>query len=770
MITYTPVSRQTAGFVLATRNEHKASELARLIEGSGVECFGLGVHRGAPDVVEDQDSLEGNALKKAVETARACGTWALADDTGLEVLALAGAPGVLSARWAGPACSYADNCAKLLRELADIPEARRRARFRTVMALSDPSGNVETVEGRLDGAIATAPRGTGGFGYDSLFLLPDGRTLAELSIDEKNVLSHRAKALRAILPRLKALARIALLLMIVARVQAGRTEPGQETIWDQIMAAQAQRGLRQGHRYLEEKKYDLAVQEIKRAVAANGKDPLGYLLLGVAQYWSGRVDESISSYRAALALEPDNAQGHLLLGISHAWNSDASAAESEFRRAVEIDPSRADAQMNLGSIRETYGDYPAALDCFRKAVALEARNALYRFQLGSLYRKLGRDADALEQFREAVKIEPSYEDALLEMACAQERLKDVKGAISVLRKAVDLKPGDSVARMRLARLYLIEGQPRRARAVLADAFHLTPEEGDSGLQLSIAYSAGRQPASGPNPARPEAAAPEPEPADPLSMFERNLRRVPLDQAAVMHIDAVFLPRPKLVAEGLREGASLRKALSRAHAGGGEEASPRAVRRDFPLPASEAGAREAQIQAIMDDVRRVMREAPPDADTRLGMNLTFTRPADVGRAAAGGPPAKVSYQPRQVGNDMGLWVMGTGWMALVAEVLPEPGDRPAHPDDADWWTATGLAYASVGEGQRAMDAFLHACRLDPGAVAAWLGRSVACVMNGDEEGAVAALRRALEIEPKNKAAADGLRWLMRPARTREVPGK
>ena len=758
------MSRQTVRLVLATRNAHKAAEISRLLEGSGVECSGLDRFPGVPDVVEDCDTLEGNAAKKAAETARACGAWALADDTGLEVAALSGAPGVFSARWAGPACSYSDNCAKLLRELSGVPAARRAARFRTVMALSDPSGRVESVEGLLEGSIALAARGDGGFGYDPLFLLPDGRTLAELSTEEKNALSHRGRALRGVLPRLKTLALGLLLCLVAADARAGKTEPGQETIWDQIMASQAQRGLRQGHQYLEDKQYGLAEKEIKRAVAANPKDPLGHLLLGVAQYWSGSVDDSISSYKTALALDPDNAQGHLLLGISYAWNGDAPAAEAEFRRATEIDPQRADAQMNLGSIRETAGDYPGALDRFRKAVDLEKRNPLYRFQLGSLYRKLGRDADALEQFREAVKIEPSYEDAMLEMGCAQERLKDPKGAISTLRKAVDLKPGDSVARMRLARLYLSEGQAAKARAILGGAFHLTPEEGGPGLQLSVAYSAGRKPAAEPAPSGaspPAPAAPEPEPADPLSMFERNLRRVPLDQAAVMHLDAVFLPRPKLVREGPREGSSLRKALARASAGEGESA-PRAVRRDFPLAAASAAAREAQISAIMGEMRAVMSSAPPDADARLGMNLTFTRPVDAGRTGEPATPSKVSYQPRQVGNDMGLWVIGTGWMALVAEVLAEPGEKPAHPDVSDWWTATGLAHASVGEGQRAMEAFLQAVNLDPRSVPAWLGRGVAAVMSGDEEGAVASLRKALEIDPKNKAAKDGLKWLLRPA--------
>ncbi|UPT75185.1 MAG: tetratricopeptide repeat protein [Elusimicrobiota bacterium] len=446
---------------------------------------------------------------------------------------------------------------------------------------------------------------------------------------------------------------------------------------------------------------------------------------------------------------------------------ESPAAEAAFKKATELDPSRADAQMNLGSIRETRGDVPGALELFRKAIDLDKKNPLYRFQLGQLYRKLGRDADAAEQLREAVRLEPTYEDAMLELGCAEERLKEDKSAAATLKRAVSLKPGDSVARMRLARLQLKAGDAKKARATLAEAFHLTPEAGGAGLQLSVSYAGGKRaarPGELPEDAKPHGEKPAdamPEPADPLAVFERNLRRVPLDKGAVMRVDAVFLPRPKLARAGPGEGASLKKALARAHDGSPAGGRPQAVRRDYALKAGDAAPRDAQIKSIMDDLRRAMAEAPPDTDARLGMNLTFTRPVEAGRADAENP-AKVSYQPRQVGNDMGLWVIGTGWMALVAEVLPDAGEKPEHPDDADWWTTTGLAHAAVGEGQRADAAFRRATELDPKSVPAWLGRGVSGVMVGDELAAADALRRALDIQPRNKAAQDGLKWLMRPA--------
>jgi XTP/dITP diphosphohydrolase len=118
----------------------------------------------------------------------------LADDTGLEVDALNGAPGVLSARYSGPNATYASNCRKLLDEMVSIPDGQRKARFRTVICLRTTDG-LNCVEGVLEGAIGFEPRGAGGFGYDPIFVLPDGRSLAELDLSEKNLLSHRAQAL-----------------------------------------------------------------------------------------------------------------------------------------------------------------------------------------------------------------------------------------------------------------------------------------------------------------------------------------------------------------------------------------------------------------------------------------------------------------------------------------------------------------------------------------------------------------------------------------------
>jgi XTP/dITP diphosphohydrolase len=190
--------------VTASANPAKVAEVAAIL-GDAVALAPRPDH--VPDVVEDADTLEGNARLKAAAIAEATGCPAVADDTGLEVEALEGAPGVRSARYAGEAAVDADNVAKLLAELAargaSTPEDRR-ARFRTVALVRWPDGREVHAEGTVTGAIAEVPRGTAGFGYDPVFVPDggDGRTFAEMSADEKHAVSHRGRAFRALLDAL----------------------------------------------------------------------------------------------------------------------------------------------------------------------------------------------------------------------------------------------------------------------------------------------------------------------------------------------------------------------------------------------------------------------------------------------------------------------------------------------------------------------------------------------------------------------------------------
>lgn len=198
--------------VFATRNKGKLVELRELLPGVDVLSIDEAAERlgrAIPDVVEDADTFAGNATKKAREVSALTGLPALADDSGLEVDALGGAPGVYSARYAGEPHDDAANNAKLLRALEGVPADKRTARFRAVLALADVAGplgdEVIIADGACEGVILDAPRGTGGFGYDPLFYAPElGQTFAEAGVGPKSELSHRARAMKAMKPRLVA--------------------------------------------------------------------------------------------------------------------------------------------------------------------------------------------------------------------------------------------------------------------------------------------------------------------------------------------------------------------------------------------------------------------------------------------------------------------------------------------------------------------------------------------------------------------------------------
>ena len=188
--------------LVATTNPGKLDEYSHLFNAlPGIQVVSPNDAEVWVEVAETEPTLAGNALLKAralyealPEEARKEGWWVLGDDSGLEVDALDGAPGVHSNRWAGPNTTAADRNRLLLERLQEVPDEARTARFRCVIALIDSEGNEQLVEGTVEGHIAHESRGSGGFGYDPIFELPDGRRLAELSPDEKNEISHRGVA------------------------------------------------------------------------------------------------------------------------------------------------------------------------------------------------------------------------------------------------------------------------------------------------------------------------------------------------------------------------------------------------------------------------------------------------------------------------------------------------------------------------------------------------------------------------------------------------
>ena len=188
--------------VVATRNRHKVREIAVLLSEAGLAIEPVTIDEVAPkaELIEDEDTFEGNALAKARQASVACGMPAIADDSGIEVDALGGTPGVRSARWAGEPCDDGRNNERMLREMAAVPAGKRTARYRCAAAFVDVAHNLEFVRsGACEGVLLSEARGSGGFGYDPLFFIPSlGRTMAEIDLAEKNSLSHRAVAFRAL--------------------------------------------------------------------------------------------------------------------------------------------------------------------------------------------------------------------------------------------------------------------------------------------------------------------------------------------------------------------------------------------------------------------------------------------------------------------------------------------------------------------------------------------------------------------------------------------
>jgi XTP/dITP diphosphohydrolase len=202
------VSQAPAKIVLATRNPDKLVELRRILEGGHVQVavVDLGEFPGMPEVAETGATFRENALLKARAVAAFSGLPAVADDSGLCVDALNGMPGVLSARWSGQHGDDDANLRLVLDQLADVPPGRRGARFVCAAALVLPPGREHVAEGVLDGSLITEPRGTNGFGYDPIFVPAGGQlTTAELSPAEKDKISHRGRALRALAPVIAAL-------------------------------------------------------------------------------------------------------------------------------------------------------------------------------------------------------------------------------------------------------------------------------------------------------------------------------------------------------------------------------------------------------------------------------------------------------------------------------------------------------------------------------------------------------------------------------------
>ncbi len=190
--------------IISSRNQDKIREIKKILSDLDLQLLSANEYADLPDVIEDQETLLGNAIKKAKEIAKLTGMATISDDTGLFVEGLNGAPGVRSARYAGDDCSYSKNREKVLSRMQGIEN--RKAAFRTVVVMALPDSGYTYAEGVLEGIITDHETGNQGFGYDSIFMIPEkGKTLAEMSSEEKNSISHRGKAFRKLADQIKIL-------------------------------------------------------------------------------------------------------------------------------------------------------------------------------------------------------------------------------------------------------------------------------------------------------------------------------------------------------------------------------------------------------------------------------------------------------------------------------------------------------------------------------------------------------------------------------------
>lgn len=518
-----------------------------------------------------------------------------------------------------------------------------------------------------------------------------------------------------------------------------------QTVWDQMMRDQAASDMRRGLGEMSQARYREASNSFAKAVIKNAQDPMGHLLFGASLYWEGKVDDAVSEYNEALRLSPNNAMAYQLLGIAFGWKGDVSQAQEYFLTAYKLDPNKADTYMNLGSTYAVQNQLEKALEHFRRSAELAPREPLYHYQLGTLYEALGRDGQAEASFKKALKLFPAYEDAQLSLGALYEKLGRLQDALKYYKKAVKTKTGDYVARLRYAFLLVRQGDENKARETLEEAFSISRFKSD-GLALNAVYRASGRTAQSFE--------------KQIKKFKESLSKVAPSKAVNVEVSLEFEPASQ--AADASTQSSFEQAYERLRPSGGLENSTQAARafkRMFTLPAADVQMRETQIDEFISGVQNAVAQGAGKYNVNLslqGRTADFASPHALTAANTSAP--KAVYDPRIVGNDMGLWVMGKTWLKLVDEAAEELQEfSPQCPAGNVCALLTGLAGLARGDAPLAQAAFLQASAdgQDP---LVWLGLGTAGVAAGDDEAAEKYYRRALEVAPNNKTAKRNLKIL------------
>ena len=515
------------------------------------------------------------------------------------------------------------------------------------------------------------------------------------------------------------------------------------------MLEQSVSDMRRGMGEMAAAKYQEASNSFAKAVIKNSKDPLPYLLLGASLYWAGKVDDAVSEYKEALRRDPRSALAYQLLGIASGWKGNLPEAQHYFLQAYRLDPDKADTNMNLGSTYAAQQNWEKAMDHFRRAVELAPREPLYHYQLGTLYEQLGRDEMAEESFKKALQFFGQYEDAQLSLGALYEKMGRAQEALKYYKKAVKTKPGDFVARLRYGFLLVKQGQTELARKVIEQSFAVTRFKSD-GLALNAVYRASGR----------EAQSFEKQIAD----FRHNLERISASKAIHIEVDMEFLPlaTPEPQPQTARRPETMQEAYERLHFSQLDEpqdTSSRIFRRSFTLVSSDEEKRQTQINELTEGLRAAVAQADGKHQVNLslqGRTMDFNSPSALSQNRTVAPRAV--YDPRIVGNDMGLWVTGRTWLGFVYEAEEELQEFTRCPSDNTCDLLLGLAGLAAGNAPSAHRRFEQAYAQNGRDALALLGLGTAEVIAGNDENAAAWYRLALEADPASKVAAKNLKVL------------
>ena len=520
-----------------------------------------------------------------------------------------------------------------------------------------------------------------------------------------------------------------------------------QTVWDRMMLEQSAVDMRRGMGEMSQARYKEATDSFARAVIKNAKSPLPYLLLGASLYWSGKVEDAISEYKEAQRLDPKNPLSYQLLGIAAGWKGDVKQAQEYFLKANELDENKADTHMNLGSTYAVGQNWEKALEHFRRAVELAPQEPLYHYQLGTLYENMGRDEQAEASFKKALRLFPSYEDAQLSLGALEEKLNRPQEALKYYKKAVHTKPGDYVARLRYAFLLVKQGNKKRAREVLEEAFSITRFKSE-GLALNAVYRASGRSAE--------------DFKKQIEDFKTGLEKVSASKAVNIEVSLEYNPVSSAPKSTGRRGQTFEQAYQtlRAESAAPEDLSPRAFKRMFTLPEGSAAERQQQIDNLISGLEQAVAEGSGKYNVNLSMQgrtVDFASPSALTQNNLNAP--KAVYDPRIVGNDMGLWVMGRTWIFFVDDAVAELQESlPVCAADNLCELLTGVAALARGNSAQAKQAFLSAQNKSPQDELPWLGLGTASVVAGQDDEARTHYERALRLAPKNKIAARNLKVL------------